>query len=122
MLLGGKGRFGLPTLALAATMILASAAWAEHEMRDWVVEFPLTDFDHRSIDLDEIVTDGPRRDTITPIHQPRFVDVASDGEVGPWEPVLSVEIDGDARAYPLRILLYHEIVNDTVGGVPVLVS
>ncbi len=122
MLLGGKGRFGLPTLALAATMILASAAWAAHEMRDWVMEFPLTDFDHHSIDLDEIVTDGPRRDTITPIHQPRFVDVASDGEVGPWEPVLSVEIDGDARAYPLRILLYHEIVNDTVGGVPVLVS
>ena len=38
------------------------------------------------------------------------------------EPVLSVEIDGDARAYPLRIMLFHEIVNDVVGGVPVLVT
>ncbi len=42
MLLGGKGRFGLPTQALAATMSLASESWAQHEMRDWVVEFPHT--------------------------------------------------------------------------------
>jgi hypothetical protein len=42
--------------------------------------------------------------------------------MGPLEPVLSLIIQGDARAYPLRMLLWHEIVNDTVGGVPVLVS
>jgi len=38
------------------------------------------------------------------------------------EPVISIEINGDIRAYPLRILLWHEIVNDVVGGVPVLIS
>jgi hypothetical protein len=42
--------------------------------------------------------------------------------MGPLEPVLSLIINGDARAYPLRLLLWHEIVNDVVGGVPVLVS
>ena len=38
------------------------------------------------------------------------------------EPVIVIEIDGDARAYPARILLWHEIVNDEVGGVPVSVT
>ena len=38
------------------------------------------------------------------------------------EPVLAVEVNGDARAYPLGILLWHEIVNDTIGGVPVAVT
>jgi len=67
------------------------------------------------------VTDGPRRDQIPPIHKPTFV-AAADADIGPNEPVIGLVIDGDARAYPLRILLWHEIVNDTVGGVPVLVS
>ena len=42
--------------------------------------------------------------------------------IGPLEPVLSLVVGGDARAYPLRVLLFHEIVNDVVGGVPVLVT
>ena len=42
--------------------------------------------------------------------------------MGPLEPVISIDLNGDPRAYPLRILLWHEIVNDTVGGIPVLVS
>ena len=36
--------------------------------------------------------------------------------------MLALEIDGDARAYPVQILIWHEIVNDTVGGVPVAVT
>lgn len=37
------------------------------------------------------------------------------------EPVIAVEVGGEARAYPVQILMWHEIVNDTVGGVPVAV-
>lgn len=37
---------------------------------------------------------------------------------GGWEPVLAVTVNGDARAYPLQILMWHEIVNDVIGGVP----
>ena len=88
----------------------------------WTGEFPKTDFSRTSISLIEIVEDGPRRDTIPPIFDPQFVPANGATKVGPMEPVLSIIIDGDARAYPLRILLWHEIVNDVVGGVPILVS
>ncbi len=49
---------------------------------EWVHEFPTTDFDNNSIDLDEIITDGPRRDTIPPIDNPVFVS-AAEAEIGP---------------------------------------
>ncbi|MCA1677169.1 MAG: DUF3179 domain-containing protein, partial [Actinobacteria bacterium] len=42
--------------------------------------------------------------------------------LGAREPVIEVEIDGDARAYPLQILIWHEIVNDVVGGTPIAVT
>lgn len=86
---------------------------------DWVAEFPLIDFSIRSIDFGEIDFDGARRDTITPVRIPQFIQVSDTETVGVFEPVLSVIIDGDARAYPLAILLWHEIVNDVVGGVPI---
>lgn len=109
-------------LALMLTGIFAlglGSALAAGEQ--FAEEFPDTDFTQRSIDLDEIVTDGPRRDQIPPIHEPRFVAIDR-ADIGENEPVIGLIIDGDARAYPLRILLWHEIVNDTVAGVPVLVS
>jgi len=90
--------------------------------RAWFKEFPDTDFKKTSIKFDTIVTDGPKRDQIPPIHNPKYIDAKDDTELGKLEPVLSVVINGDARAYPLRIMLWHEIVNDTIGGVPVLVS
>lgn len=90
--------------------------------KDWRPEFPLTDFSQTAIDFDEIVTDGPRRDQIPPIDAPQFLPAASFEGIGAQEPVLSIGINGDFRAYPLRILLWHEIVNDEIGGVPVLIS
>ena len=102
-------------LALAPTRATADPAL-------WVQEFPATDFAKRSISFSEIRSDGATRDSIPPIDEPKFQLVREVRDVGPLEPVISVVIGGDARAYPLRILLYHEIVNDTVGGVPVLVS
>ena len=56
---------------------------------------------------------GPKRDTIPPIHDPTFVSPGEAEGIGQLEPVLSVAINGNERAYPLRILLWHEIVNDT---------
>ena len=88
----------------------------------WALEFPATDFAKRSIAFSEIRSDGATRDSIPPIDDPVFRPVREVRDIGPLEPVISVVIGGDARAYPLRILLWHEIVNDTIGGVPVLVS
>ncbi|MBX2823971.1 MAG: DUF3179 domain-containing protein [Gammaproteobacteria bacterium] len=86
-------------------------------------EWPLTDFETRSIELSEVTSGGPPRDGIPPIDSPKFVDSeAADEWLDSQEPVIALDLDGDARAYPLQILMYHEIVNDTVGGVPVSVT
>ena len=74
------------------------------------------------VPLDEIVSGGPSPDGIPPIEEPRFIEPSHASWLDPQEPVLSLEVDGDARAYPLQILLWHEIVNDTVGGRPVAVT
>ena len=88
----------------------------------WKSEFPRTDFARTTVPLEEIRDDGNFRDTIRSIDSPRFQAVSELTAVGPLEPVLSLIVNGDARAYPLRVLLWHEIVNDVVGGTPVLVS
>ena len=104
------------SMALALVSMLAlGVAHAHGRVEAWSREFPLTDFSKRAIALEEIISGGPQRDTIPPIHAPAFKPAAEVTGVGPFEPVLSVDIAGDRRAYPLRILLWHEIVNDVVG-------
>jgi hypothetical protein len=82
-----------------------------------------TDTSKAIVPLDEIVSGGPPPDGIPAIDRPAFVSPA-DGAAWlvPNEPVLALEVKGDARAYPLQILMWHEIVNDVVGGVPVTVT
>ncbi len=72
--------------------------------------------------FDEIRSGGPPPDGIPPVDDPVFLDVADVEFLADNEPVLALEIDGDARAYPVQILTWHEIVNDTVGGIPVSVT
>ena len=81
-----------------------------------------TDFRFHTVPYSEISSVIPR-DNIPSIDSPSFVTPA---EASEWlkdvEPVVSLEIGGDARAYPLQILTWHEIVNDEVDGVPVAVT
>ena len=82
-----------------------------------------TDFSKHSVPFNEIMSGGPPRDGIPPIDNPKYIDVADPPEyMRDNAPVISVDINGDARAYPLAILISHEIVNDEVGGVPVTVT
>lgn len=75
------------------------------------------------VDPEEIISGGPPPDGIPPIDDPKFLSVDDADEwLNDAEPVLVVDIDGDVRAYPIQILIWHEIVNDTVGGVPVTVT
>jgi hypothetical protein len=82
-----------------------------------------TDWGRRTIEYSELQHGGPPRDGIPSIDKPEFL---SSLEVESWlrdnEPVIVFVQNGDARAYPLQILIWHEIVNDTVGGIPVLVT
>ena len=76
-----------------------------------------------AVPLDEIRPGGPPPDGIPPIDRPAFESVQDARRwLEPQDPVLIVEVDGDARAYPLAILTYHEIVNDVVAGRPLLVT
>ena len=104
--------------ALAAAILLMPATASAQFSGNWK-----TDFSKHTVPLDEIVSGGPPKDGIPAIDHPKFVTV---GQADRWledrEPVVVVDLGGEAKAYPLRILIRHEIVNDVVGGTPVTVT
>ncbi len=108
------------SLTIAGDLGLAPGAAADPDL--WRFEWPRTDFSKSNVDLGEILSGGPPKDGIPSIDDPKFVPVAAMTGLGPKEPVIGLVINGDARAYPLRILTWHEICNDVVGGVPVAVT
>ena len=83
----------------------------------------LNGFDLRGalVDPAEIHRGGPPKDGIPAIDRPRFVK-AHEAQMKPGDRILGVERNGEAKAYPVRILNWHEVVNDSVGGEPVSVT
>lgn len=82
-----------------------------------------TDFTRHTVPLHEIVSGGPPKDGIPAIDRPRFESArAADRWLDDNEPVMVVEHQGTAKAYPLGILIWHEIVNDEVADLPVAVT
>lgn len=80
------------------------------------------DVGNASIPLSAIKSGGPPRDGIPALHHPRFITAEQPGAPQPQQRVLGLTINGDARAYPIAILNWHELVNDEVGGQPILIS
>ena len=82
-----------------------------------------TNFDRRLVEWEEILSGGPPKDGIPSVDDPTFESV---GDASDWltdrDPVIFFEHNDDIRAYPLAILIWHEIVNDEVGGMPVAVT
>lgn len=75
------------------------------------------------VPLDKIVSGGPPPDGIPSIDNPKFVSIQeADKFLQDGDQVVGLNINGDIRAYPLQILVWHEIVNDNVGGTPVAVT
>jgi Protein of unknown function (DUF3179) len=75
------------------------------------------------VPLDQIVSGGPPPDGIPSINNPKFMSVKdADKLLEDFELVVGLNVNGDIRAYPLQILVWHEIVNDNIGGVPVAVT
>jgi len=82
-----------------------------------------TDFTKHTVPLEEVVSGGPPKDGIPAIDNPRFETVMeADRWIGDREPVAVVEAGGEVKAYPLQIMMWHEIVNDRVGGEPISVT
>ncbi len=110
-------------LALGALLVLGNALASETLIAYWKGEWPRTDFSKRTVKLEEIESGGPPKDGIPPIDRPRFDSLSIAGKsLDPREPVIAVEIDGRARAYPLSILIWHEIANDRLGETPIAVT
>ena len=82
-----------------------------------------TDFDNHVVPLEEIVSGGPTKDGIPAIDNPKFVSASeADAWLDDREPVVVLSLGGNAKAYPLQILMWHEIVNDEIAGIPVTVT
>ncbi len=119
----------LPWLKLVAVLFVSfHVAESTAQPQTWRQEWPVTDFTEHTVAFAEIRSGGPSKDGIPAIDSPRFEQLDA-GHTKGWarniaenEPVISLAIGGDARAYPVRILVWHEIVNDIVGGVPVVVT
>ncbi|MDZ7823304.1 MAG: DUF3179 domain-containing protein [Ahrensia sp.] len=88
----------------------------------WNQEGWKTDFSITSIDLAKVLDGGPPRDGIPSIDDPQFKQQAQITDIKDTEPVVGLKINGEAKAYPVRILTWHEIVNDMIGDVPVAVT
>ena len=107
---------------LSAAIMLIAIVWAIQFISADPRTGWKTDFESTLVNLDEVVSGGVPRDGIPPIDDPRFDPVASVLDLSDKSPVISLSINGDARAYPLEVLTRHEIVNDVVGDVPVAVT
>jgi hypothetical protein len=111
-----------PTPQPSATVAEALTSLPEETLPPGASQFR-TDFSKHSVPYSEILSGGPLKDGIPAIDEPKFIGVGeADAWLQPQEPVILLQVGDDVRAYPLQILLWHEIVNDTVGGVPVTVT
>ncbi|MEL6572275.1 MAG: DUF3179 domain-containing protein [Pseudomonadota bacterium] len=111
------------TLIVVFALIMQTAIAAANP-NQWAREWPNTDFTKTTVAAwGEILSGGPPKDGIPAIDNPVFRTVASETRLDNLEPVITVEIAGEVpRAYPIRYLMWHEIVNDQIGGVPVAVT
>ena len=109
---------------IAACGIALIAGGAAANPDRWKREWPDTDFSNTTVEnWNEILSGGPPKDGIPALSDPSFISVSEESRIGDREPVMAVEIDGEVpRAYPIRYLTWHEIVNDVIGEVPVAVT
>ncbi len=124
MMTNTKQRAGFGGLVLAAVLtanfLAAGPALATTDK--WRSEWPNTDFSKTSVDFSEILGGGPPKDGIPSIDNPQFIPVSEMQELPAQEPVVGLTVNGVSRAYPMRLLTWHEIVNDVIGGVPVAIT
>jgi len=117
--------FGRKCLTGVILLILVTASGllpAQAGPEQWRRAGFTTDFSKKTVDLTSIFSGGPPKDGIPAIDTPRFEKAASIIWLEDSEPVIRLEVDGVVKAYPLQILIWHEIANDMIGNRPVAVT
>ena len=128
---GGPPSAATPDPSAPASFVVTSPAAEPYEdanlgpMRFYLVGDPFikNDYARRTVPMSDFFYGGVSRDGKPAILEPKFESSAqADNWLDPGEPVMLLDLNGDVRAYPVQILLFHELVNDEVGGQPVLVG
>lgn len=118
--------YALLRIALLSSLAWWVIQWAVDQpqshatlARDW----PRTDFSQALVPVDEFESGGPPKDGIPALDHPRFVSVDGAQQWLPMaSPVIVLTSQSKAKAYPIEIMIWHEIVNDEINGLPVVVS
>ena len=115
---------GVASFVAAAALLSTAAIAAERNYETDILRetFGFTDATQRSVELSDLHQGCHARDCIPAIDKPKFVAAADADHVDDNDVILAIERNGDARAYPTRILDRHEIVNDTIGGTPIAIT
>lgn len=108
------------TFAAETIDVQDNLEWAKNSF--WLSEWSETDFSKASLSLRAIISGGVPKDGIRSVDNPTFKPVAQETNIAETEPVITLLLNGKARAYPLRYLTAHEIVNDVFEDVPVAVT
>jgi hypothetical protein len=110
-------------LGLALPAFIAMSATASADPARWEAAGWKTDFTRAEVPFDEILPGGPPKDGIPSIDDPVFEPAAQATLYADREPVIEIPIEGlEPRAYPLSVLIWHEIVNDTISGRPLAIT
>ncbi len=114
-------------ITAVALMLAPLLAQAQDVPGSWKRAWPQTDFSRIAVDPSELFSGGPPKDGIPAITGPEMIAAGAEDGLDPREPVMVLELDGQPpRAYPVRYLMFHEIVNDVAGegagAVPVAVT
>jgi len=110
-----------PLAACLVAVLMAPMAMAQN--RSLTAAWPNTNFEIATVDFAEIRSGGVPRDGIPAIDDPAYLPVSQETRLAEMEPVVTLVLEGERpRAFPIRYLTWHEIVNDTIGEVPVAVT
>ena len=110
-------------LAALGWWVINSTGFVSAQLLPSSLEWPHTDFDTAIVEMDEIMSGGPPKDGIPALDDPKFVSqAAANNWLDDQEPVIVVVVGNEARAYPIQILMYDEIANDTLNHKPLSIT
>ena len=87
-----------------------------------IVSLTAFNLDNAIVPRDEILSGGPPKDGIPALLNPKFIKAGEAHFLEPDDVIIGVASGSQAKAYPIKILNLHEVVNDTINGIPIAVT